>query len=481
MKKSLYFMNTKLLIACLLISSAVFGQTPPGYTKIGARYDWLAGKFDSSLHIPGYATTPNYRTGAWVGAGNIGVDTVNNRLYFYSNGWKYSNASSGGGVPTLQQSLDAGSLLTKTNSITIPDHDTLNIIGSQTPGDEGEVFRVNMPYHDGRIILNSDTSIASHWHGQLFLRSEDDPGGALYNLTARDESGNSTGIYGTFGSLTYSDSYGTLLSFSNGSTNFTPFLGGFYIDTLTNAPGVKALRYNPTTGLVSYADTATGGGSGVTTIGTINGQTKSANGSVISGSSLYMQTVNNTMPGMFSTGTDTSAGHKKFEGQISLIGIGLNRKMNFNAAGTYFIKDDTSGARLQVSANSLILTASGVGGSVTFSDGNVGVTGVINSSGNWSFGNYNDTYKIDASGTIRSTLSAYFATSSGGVAIGATSVNASAILDIVSTAKGFLPPRMTTTQKNAISSPAEGLVVYDLTLHKLCVYTGSAWETITSL
>ncbi len=38
-----------------------------------------------------------------------------------------------------------------------------------------------------------------------------------------------------------------------------------------------------------------------------------------------------------------------------------------------------------------------------------------------------------------------------------------------------------TTQKNAISSPAEGLIVYDLTLHKLCVYTGSAWETITSL
>lgn len=58
---------------------------------------------------------------------------------------------------------------------------------------------------------------------------------------------------------------------------------------------------------------------------------------------------------------------------------------------------------------------------------------------------------------------------------------ASAKLDISTTTQGFLPPRMTTTQKNAISSPAEGLIVYDLTLHKLCVYTGSAWETITSL
>ncbi len=58
--------------------------------------------------------------------------------------------------------------------------------------------------------------------------------------------------------------------------------------------------------------------------------------------------------------------------------------------------------------------------------------------------------------------------------------DASAILDVQSTTKGAALPRMTTTQKNAISSPTEGLVVYDLTLHKLCVYTGSAWETITS-
>jgi hypothetical protein len=53
-------------------------------------------------------------------------------------------------------------------------------------------------------------------------------------------------------------------------------------------------------------------------------------------------------------------------------------------------------------------------------------------------------------------------------------------LNMNSTTKGFLPPRMTTTQKNAIASPAAGLVVYDTTLNKLCVYT-TAWETITSV
>ena len=71
--------------------------------------------------------------------------------------------------------------------------------------------------------------------------------------------------------------------------------------------------------------------------------------------------------------------------------------------------------------------------------------------------------------------------SSGNLGIGTTSPNASAILDAQSTTKGVRFPNMTTTQKNAISSPAAGLVVFDTTLAKLCVYSGSAWQTITSI
>lgn len=54
------------------------------------------------------------------------------------------------------------------------------------------------------------------------------------------------------------------------------------------------------------------------------------------------------------------------------------------------------------------------------------------------------------------------------------------LLTMTSTTQGYRPPVMSTTQKNAIAGPVEGLEVYDLTLHKKCVYTGSAWETITS-
>ncbi|HNJ29649.1 MAG TPA: hypothetical protein PLQ40_11885, partial [Ferruginibacter sp.] len=41
-----------------------------------------------------------------------------------------------------------------------------------------------------------------------------------------------------------------------------------------------------------------------------------------------------------------------------------------------------------------------------------------------------------------------------------SSANASALLDVKSTTKGILIPRMTKTEKNAIASPATGLLIY---------------------
>jgi hypothetical protein len=72
------------------------------------------------------------------------------------------------------------------------------------------------------------------------------------------------------------------------------------------------------------------------------------------------------------------------------------------------------------------------------------------------------------------------AQTAGKVGINTTTPVASAVLEITSTTAGVLFPRMTTAQKTAIASPVAGLVVYDTTLNKLCVYT-TTWETITSL
>ena len=53
----------------------------------------------------------------------------------------------------------------------------------------------------------------------------------------------------------------------------------------------------------------------------------------------------------------------------------------------------------------------------------------------------------------------------------------SAQLQVDSTTKGFLPPRMTTTQVEAIE-PTAGLVIYDTTTNKLQCYDGSSWNNL---
>lgn len=67
----------------------------------------------------------------------------------------------------------------------------------------------------------------------------------------------------------------------------------------------------------------------------------------------------------------------------------------------------------------------------------------------------------------------------GSVGVGGAAA-ASAILTATSTTQGFLPPRMTGTQRDAIATPAAGLVVYNTTTNKLNFYNGSAWEVVTS-
>ncbi len=56
-----------------------------------------------------------------------------------------------------------------------------------------------------------------------------------------------------------------------------------------------------------------------------------------------------------------------------------------------------------------------------------------------------------------------------------TTPAASAQLDVSSTTKGFLPPRMDSTQRNAIASPATGLTIYNTTLKSVQVYNGTGW------
>jgi len=67
------------------------------------------------------------------------------------------------------------------------------------------------------------------------------------------------------------------------------------------------------------------------------------------------------------------------------------------------------------------------------------------------------------------------------VGIGTIAPDASAALDITSTAKGLLPPRMTAAQRDAIATPAQGLMVYCTscgTNGEAQLYNGAAWVNL---
>jgi hypothetical protein len=206
--------------------------------------------------------------------------------------------------------------------------------------------------------------------------------------------------------------------------------------------------------------------------------------------SLFRTNLSNT--GKLTIGNGDTA----LTGQLNVKGSGSTSATTSllvqNSAGTQIIKSTDNGVT-QIGAydNSSIgstlplqVTATGTN--------NAGIAIYANGTGNAGFDFYrNASFKFNVgvdSGNNFSWYNAGFAgysfviqgDSTGRIVFGGTTGSASAQVSVDSTTRGFLPPRMTTTQKNAIATPAAGLMVYDSTLNKLCVYT-TAWETITSI
>ena len=86
-------------------------------------------------------------------------------------------------------------------------------------------------------------------------------------------------------------------------------------------------------------------------------------------------------------------------------------------------------------------------------------------------------YKFDVNGSFRNANNAYLATTLNAiVGIGTTTTDTTAQLQLNSTTKGTLLQRMTTTQINAISLPANGLLLYNTTINHMCCYqSGTGW------
>jgi len=131
----------------------------------------------------------------------------------------------------------------------------------------------------------------------------------------------------------------------------------------------------------------------------------------------------------------------------------------FNAASTY-----SKGTSITSGTNVYLATVSGItGGSAP-----THTSGIV---GDWAF---------VATGSAATEQRVATITSSGLLPfnrgyVGTGTVNASAAFEVDSTIRGLLFPRMTTTQRNAISTPADGLVIYNTTDNKLQVRAGGSW------
>lgn len=171
--------------------------------------------------------------------------------------------------------------------------------------------------------------------------------------------------------------------------------------------------------------------------------------------------------GNIGIGTTTNAGYKldvngtsRFSG-LMLIANGLQ----FGQTGAESYLNTTGATAIQINRKNITLS-NGADNQLTIEAGNGG--GSIAKI--W-LGGFAGTQPLCFNGNGRESV----------FGLDTATPSTSALIRMESTTKGFLPPRMTTTQKNAIATPAAGLVVYDTTLNKLCVRTASAWETITSV
>ena len=96
-------------------------------------------------------------------------------------------------------------------------------------------------------------------------------------------------------------------------------------------------------------------------------------------------------------------------------------------------------------------------------------------------GTANQVVASGSTGAVTLSLPQSIATSSalqfGSLALGA-SLDSSSLLSMSSTSKGFLPPRMTTVQRDAIGTPATGLMIYNTTTNQYNSYDGGAWVAL---
>ena len=297
-----------------------------------------------------------------------------------------------------------------------------------------------------------------------------------------------------------SSTYGTRDSITVLGASFikeTIVRGKLIDSTLSAGSGTKAVRWNSSTGEFTYADTTVGGGGGGSPAGS-NKQVQYNNSGSFGGAAGF-EYQSGSSPNVTITGQN--AAHVP----LYVKGIGSTQTADLFRVMRY---DDSAMFRIAANGSVTIGPAYDYVNAIhppghEFRYSNSGYTGGIkirnhNSGSEVRLHTINNgLYITDNGGTAApmtlgtrtnpADASTFIAAlgvwtiSAGRLGIGGTA-HASAQLDASSTTKGFLPPRMTGTQAEAISSPAEGLMVYatdgsgsTITSKGWWGYDGSTW------
>ncbi len=268
--------------------------------------------------------------------GTISLDVTNANTWTGLQSFSITNTATSGSVfglkimPTYNQASGsaANTDLFINRTETAVGSGAQNLIDAQVGGtSKFKVSNTGLITATGGLTSAGTTTLSALSTGILHTNSSGVLSSSALNLAADVGSSilpvanGGTGLAsGTSGGVLYYSGTGTLAS-SGALTQHSIVLGGGAGATPTTPLGLGTsgqCLISQGAGLAPQWTTCTGG-SGVTTVGTLNGVTKHANGLVISGTTIYAQTADNTSyPGLVSTTTQTFGGVKTFASDIQI-------------------------------------------------------------------------------------------------------------------------------------------------------------------
>ena len=304
--------------------------------------------------------------------------------------------------------------------------------------------------------------------------------------------GNRSGLSVTGGYQNVGVGNGTLQNILGGYNNFA--LGHQTLQALTSGYDNTALGAGTSLTLTT-ANSTTAVGNGALRNNNASGVTGIGAGALINNSSGVNTAVGKSALQTITTGTEssafgfesllsatgnqnTAAGYRSGYGlgsgaENALFGNGIMAAATNGGSNSFFGSgaaiSNTGSHNVGIGTGSLFTSTSADGNvsigrnnmrNLTTGDYNVAIGAFIDVPSNTGSGQLNIGNVIYGVGLHATTTTTSTPETNGAISIGATTPNASALLDLASTTKGLLLPRMTSTQGSAIASPADGLMIY---------------------